>query len=67
MVSDLVVAFVEAASPSAGESVAEDDSLEVVGLVLEAAGQLSGAGQLDGMAVLVRPRQIARSGRASSA
>ena len=59
--SDLAVAVVEAAAASAGESVTEDDAGEVVGLVLEAAGQLPGAGQFGGLAVLVLPaadRQI---------
>jgi len=54
-VGDLAVALVEAPTTSAGESVAEDDAVEVVGLVLKAAGQLPSAGQLDVVAVLVLP------------
>jgi len=55
LVGDLTVTFVEAPTTSAGESVAEDDAVEVVGLVSKAAGQLPSAGQLDVVAVLVLP------------
>jgi len=54
-VGDLTVALVEARTASAGETVAEDDAVEVIGFVLKAAGQLPSAGQLDVVAVLVLP------------
>lgn len=52
---DLTVALAQVPTASAGQAVAEDDAVEVIGLVLKAAGQLPSAGQLDVVAVLVLP------------
>ena len=65
-VRQLLVQGVELLPRPAGEPVAEHGAVQVVGLVLQAAGQQTGADHLDRLAVWSWPRQVARSGRASS-
>ena len=53
MPSQLLVLLVQLLAGPFGQPVAEDRAEQVVRLVLEAAGQQAGAGELDGLAVLV--------------
>ena len=53
MVGELVVLLVERLARPFGQPITEDGAEQMVGLVLEAARQQTGAGELDGLAVLV--------------